>query len=37
MRAMIHGPRVLPATIVAMALLLVVKSVSLVWAATGGG
>ena len=29
-----HRPRLLPATIAAMALLLVVKSVSLVWAAT---
>jgi flagellar motility protein MotE (MotC chaperone) len=31
-----HRPRLLPATIVAMALLLLLKSVSLVWAATGG-
>jgi flagellar motility protein MotE (MotC chaperone) len=33
--AAMHRPRLLPATIVVMALLLLVKSVSLVWAATG--
>jgi flagellar motility protein MotE (MotC chaperone) len=33
--AAMHRPRLLPATIAAMAALLLVKSVSLVWAATG--
>jgi flagellar motility protein MotE (MotC chaperone) len=37
MNLAIHRPRLLPATIAAMALLLAVKSASLVWAATGGG
>jgi flagellar motility protein MotE (MotC chaperone) len=35
MMGTMHRPRLLPATIVAMALLLVLKSMSLVWAATG--
>jgi flagellar motility protein MotE (MotC chaperone) len=34
MPAMMHRPRLLPATILAMGLLLVLKSASLVWAAT---
>jgi flagellar motility protein MotE (MotC chaperone) len=37
MRVTMHRPRLLPATIAAMALLLVLKSGSLVWAATGSG
>jgi flagellar motility protein MotE (MotC chaperone) len=37
MRGLIHRPRLLPATIAVMALLLVTKSASLVWAATGAG